>query len=398
MSELPQGDEGRRFWQKRWFQILALLLAFVLLAGGFFVWRLSRQVNLVGFTSGGGQAELRTSPGFSIEVYAQGLAGPRFIHFGPDGALYVAEREADRILRLLDEDGDGQADRQQVFADEVNSPHSLVYHQDSWYIGVPSGVIKLTDLDGDGEADGRETLIADYPTGGHSTRTVLFMPDGRMLVSLGSSCNVCREQDPRRAAILSYQGPSAQGEQIYASGLRNAVGLTLQPTTGELWATNNGRDFLGDNLPPDTLWRVQQGFDYGWPRCHSGRIVDPEYGKAGDCDSIAEPALEIQAHSAPLGLIFYDGDQFPPAFQGDLFIAYHGSWNRSIPTGYKVVRIPFENGRIAGQAQDFAWGWLSEAGDAVSGRPVGLAVGPAGSLYVSDDSGGKIYRISYQSP
>lgn len=373
--------------------VLLALTAFVVIA--VIALRFSRQVHLTGMMGSGGATQVNLPPGFSVTTFAQGLHGPRFLAFGEDDALYVAERGADRILRLSDRDGDGVADGRQVFANEVPSPHSLTQHLGDWFVGVPSGVIHLRDEDGDGRADVREVLIDDYPTGGHSTRTVLFLPDGRMVVSVGSSCNVCEESDPRRAAIVVYDGPQAGDEQLYATGLRNPVGLTIRPETGQLWASNNGRDLMGDDLPPDTIERVVEGGDYGWPRCHSGRIPDPQYGGPEACSAVESPVLELQAHSAPLGLVFYDGDLFPTAFHGDLFVAYHGSWNRSIPTGYKVVRIDFEAGRLIGTVEDFATGWLSPESYEVSGRPVGLAVGPDGALFVTDDKAGFIYRIAY---
>jgi glucose/arabinose dehydrogenase len=256
-------------------------------------------------------------------------------------------------------------------------------------------VIRLVDTDGDGRADSRDILIDDYPTSGaHTTRTVEFLPDGRMVVSVGSSCNVCLEEDPRRAAVLVYDGPQATGERIFASGLRNAVGLAIHPETGELWATNNGRDFMGDDLPPETVYIVRDGVDYGWPGCHSGNIVDPEFGGPDACQDVGQPVTQMQAHSAPLGLTFYDGEAFPDEFQGDLFIAFHGSWNRSVPTGYKVVRLPLQGSQPAGPVEDFAVGWLDNETGEASGRPVGLAVGPDGALFVSDDKGGFIYRIT----
>jgi glucose/arabinose dehydrogenase len=221
---------------------------------------------------------------------------------------------------------------------------------------------------------------------------VLFSPDGSTLfVSIGSSCNVCEEDDPRRAAIVRYN-PDGSGEQVFARGLRNAVGIVFRPGTDELWATNNGRDMLGDDQPPETVNLVHQGDDFGWPRCHAGRIVDPDFGGPDACQGVTPPMVEMQAHSAPLGLAFYTGDQFPQEYQGDLFVAFHGSWNRTVPTGYKVVRIPFDDGQ-PGPVQDFAVGWLD--GDAAWGRPADLAVSPDGSLYVSDDEGGIIYRIFY---
>jgi glucose/arabinose dehydrogenase len=196
--------------------------------------------------------------------------------------------------------------------------------------------------------------------------------------------------------VLVYDGPDARGERIFASGLRNAVGLAVHPETGELWATNNGRDLMGDDLPPETVYIVQDGADYGWPRCHSGIIPDPDFGGPNACDGAPRPIVQMQAHSAPLGLVFYTGDSFPGEYQDDLFIAFHGSWNRSVPTGYKVVRLPLDENQVAGPVEDFAVGWLDEDTGQATGRPVGLAIGPDGALYISDDKGGLIYRVSHQ--
>ncbi|MFN2377189.1 MAG: sorbosone dehydrogenase family protein, partial [Candidatus Binatia bacterium] len=308
--------------------------------------------------------------------------------------LYVAESGRDRILALADSTGDGVADIHAVFADSLASPNSVAWHRGALYVGVPTGVIELKDTDADGVADERRVLIDNYPTAGHSTRTVDFLRDGRMVVSVGSSCNVCIEEDERRASVVVYDGPAATGEKVFAKGLRNAVGLALHPATGELWATNNGRDWLGDDLPPETINVVKQGADFGWPRCHAGDLVDPDFGKDEGCKGVAAPAVKMQAHSAPLGLAFYTGQLFPEEYRGDLFVAFHGSWNRSVPTGYKVVRVPFSADGRAGQAEDFAAGFVDGDGK-VKGRPAGVATGSDGALYVSDDKAGFIYRITY---
>jgi glucose/arabinose dehydrogenase len=372
-------------------------LSIVVVVAGLILYRaVSSRVNLSPTLGSGEETNVQLPPGFRANIFASGLDNPRFIAFGPDGVLYAAERGQDRIVALPDRDSDGQADEIQVYAADLNQPHSLVFHEGAWYVGVPSGVIRLMDTDGDGRADSRDILVDDYPTSGaHTTRTVEFLPDGRMVVSVGSSCNVCLEEDPRRATVLVYDGPQATGERIFASGLRNAVGLAIHPETGELWATNNGRDFMGDDLPPETVYIVRDGVDYGWPGCHSGNIVDPEFGGPDACQDVAQPVVQMQAHSAPLGQTFYDGEAFPDEYQGDLFIAFHGSWNRSVPTGYKVVRLPLQGSQPAGPVEDFAVGWLDKETGEASGRPVGLAVGPDGALYVSDDKGGFIYRFTY---
>jgi glucose/arabinose dehydrogenase len=340
------------------------------------------------------QETIDLPPGFGISVFFQGLSNPRMMALGPDGELYIAERGAGRIVRLPDRDGDGVADKVEVVADGLRAPSSIAFYTDgSLYVGETTRILRLSGPDGDGVFQEQETVIDGLPGGGHSTRTVLFSSDGRYLyVSIGSSCNVCVESDERRATIMRYN-PDGSGGEVYARGLRNAVGVTFRPGTDELWATNNGRDWLGDDQPPETIYKVNEGDDAGWPRCHAGRIVDPDFGSPGACDGVAVPSVEMQAHSAPLGLVFYTGAQFPQEYHGDLFVAFHGSWNRSVPTGYKVVRISMAGGG-PGAVQDFAVGWLREDGSRW-GRPVDVLTGPDGSLFVSDDEGGVIYRIFY---
>ncbi len=337
-------------------------------------------------------------PGFHLQVFAEGMDTLRFMTIGPDGALYVAEMGAGRVLRLPDADADGRADRLEVVAEGLYRPNSLAFAPDgSLYVGEVERVVRLSDPDGDGLFDVQETIISGIPKDGHFTRTVLFSPDGRFLfLSVGSSCNVCEEKDPRRATILRYN-LDGSGEEIFAKGLRNAVGITFRPGTQELWATNNGRDWLGDDLPPDTVQQVRQGDDFGWPRCQAGRIEDPDFGEPGSCQGVAVPQVELQAHSAPLGLAFYDGNLFPADYSGDLFVAYHGSWNRTTPTGYKIVRIPFDENGPSGGPQDFITGWLTPDGEK-RGRPVDVVVAPDGSLFISDDAGGKVYHLTYTAP
>ncbi len=372
------------------------LIVIVIVAAIFLYRQFKSQIAIGPLLGTGGVASLQVPPGFEVNIFVDGLNNPRFMTVGPDGVIYVAERGKGRIVALPDADGDGQADRILEYAKDLNQPHSLEFHEGALYVGVPDGVIRLADLDEDGLADERQTIVGDIPnSGGHTTRTVTFLPDGRMVLSVGSSCNSCIEEDWRRAAVLVYSDATGGDPQLFARGLRNAVGLAVHPQTGQLWATNNGRDRLGDDLPPETVYIVEEGEDYGWPRCHSGDVLDPDLGQPGDCDNVAQPVVQMQAHSAPLALAFYTGEAFPEEYHGDLFIAFHGSWNRSIPTGYKVVRLPLDGGQVAGPVEDFAIGWLDMEAKDASGRPAGLVVGSDGALYISDDKGGFIYRVAY---
>jgi glucose/arabinose dehydrogenase len=311
-----------------------------------------------------------------------------------DGSLFVANRDAGQVVRLVDANQDGAADGIQVVAEGLTSPNSLAFAPDgSLYVAETTRVWKLSQPDAQGVYQNKTEVITNLPSGGHATRTLLFSPDGKSLfVSIGSSCNICKETDKRRATIMKFN-IDGSGGQVYASGLRNAVGIIFRPGTQELWATDNGRDNMGDTLPPETVYKISDGGNYGWPYCHAGSIIDPNYGSVQSCNGIQTPAIEMHAHMAPLGLTFYTGSQFPAGYSGSLFIALHGSWNSSVPVGYKVM-VAALTGDQAGPAEDFATGWLRPDGT-VWGRPVDIVNAPDGSLFVSDDLGGIIYRIYF---
>ncbi len=340
------------------------------------------------------QEKITLPEGFGISVFIDGLKGPRMMAVGPDDQLYVAERTTGRILRLPDRDQNGLGDGIEVVAEDLLDPSSLAFYKDgSIYVGETTRVIRLTDPDGDGYFQEREIIVAGIPAGGHTTRTVVFSPDySHLYVSIGSSCNVCEERDERRAGVVRYK-PDGSSETLFSTGLRNAVGMEFRPDNGILWVTNNGRDWLGDDLPPETVYAIYKDADAGWPGCHAGHIIDPDLGEPDSCEDVIDPRVVMQAHTAPLGMTFYTGDQFPENYQKDLFIALHGSWNRSIPVGYKVVRIALDPGGL-GPVVDFATGWLREDGSNW-GRPVDLVNAPDGSLFLSEDGQGTIYRIFY---
>jgi len=308
-----------------------------------------------------------------------------------DGVVHVADRAGGRIVRLPDEDGDGVADSSFAVLHGLDRPHSLAFHDGFLYVAETHQVVRTRDADSDGVYDALEVVVPDLPTGGHWSRTIVFGPDGMLYLSVGSSCNVCREDDARRATVLRYAADGSGGE-IFATGLRNAVGLAFDPD-GRLWATNNGRDGMGDDVPPETINLLNGGEDFGWPRCHAGDIPDPDLGGDAGCEGVAPPAVTMQAHSAPLGLAFAGAGTLGGAYAGSLLVAFHGSWNRTEPTGYKVVLLPFLDGRPTGQVLDLLSGFLLDDGESWA-RPVDVLPLEDGSVLVSDDSGGRIYRVS----
>lgn len=340
-------------------------------------------------------ATLRVPPGFRVQVFAHDLGFPRMLAVDPEGTLLVSVPRQGRVLALPDDDGDGRADAVRVVVGGMELPHGLAFLDGRLYVAETGRIVRFAyDPHARRTVGPAEVVVPDLPPrGAHWTRTVVAGPDRRLYVSVGSSCNVCEERDPRRAAITRYEADGT-GETRVATGLRNAVGLAFRPGTGELWATVNERDWLGDDRPPDLITRIEPGGFYGWPYCfwEGERVVpDPSLARPARCRGLARPTLQYQAHAAPLGLAFYTGRQFPAEYQGDLFVALHGSWNRSIPTGYQVIRVRLGGGEP--RTEVFVAGWL--VGRHAWGRPVDVTVGRDGSLFVSDDAGGRVYRIRY---
>ena len=328
---------------------------------------------------------LYVPPGFSVSVFAENLHGVRYLTLGPGDAVYASVPRDGDVVRLPDANHDGVADSAVPFATGLNRPFGLAWRGDTLYVGDEDALLRI-------DPDGKRTQLADLPEGGnHVTRTVLIGKDGRIYVSIGSSCNICDETDHRRAAVMQYHLDGSHG-RLFATGLRNSVGVAFNPATGELWGVNNDRDNLGDDIPPEHLNIIKDGKWYGWPKCWLPGRNNPEYPDA-KCDAVEPPALTFQAHSAPLGLAFYGGEQFPTDYRGDAFVTFHGSWNRSVPTGDKVVRVHVKNGKPV-SSDDFVTGWQLADGTRW-GRVVGLLVLPDGSLLISDDQGGRIWRVTY---
>jgi glucose/arabinose dehydrogenase len=332
-----------------------------------------------------GPHTLYLPPGFSINMFGQGLNGVRFLALGSGGAVYATLSRSGMIVRLTDVDGDGISDSVVTVLSRLNNPSGMAFRGDTLYFAEQNAVKRLDP--------GATTpmLLADLPSGpGHDTRTIAFGPDNLMYIAVGSSCNICNDAPPR-AAVTRYN-LDGSGAHTFATGLRNSVGLAFNPATGDLWANNNDRDNLGNDVPPERLNILQDGKWYGWPQCYLPGKPNPEYSGA-DCSGVEPPALMVQAHSAPLGLAFYTATMFPAEYHGDAFMTYHGSWNRDVPTGAKVVRVRVQNGRPV-STEDFVTGWQLPDGRRW-GRPVAVIVGADGALLVSDDYAGRIWRVTF---
>jgi glucose/arabinose dehydrogenase len=348
--------------------------------------------------------------GFSVSEFATRLQNPRKIVTAPNGDIFVAESMPGRIKVLRDADGDGKAEVNEVFATRLTLPFGIAFYPAGpnpthVYVGNTNSVVRFAYQNGDTKARGpAETLVKNIPSGreqvgggGHWTRDLEFSKDGKtLLVSVGSRSNVSDDKsETRRADILAFD-PDGKNERIFATGIRNAVGLAIHPETGQLWASVNERDLLGDHLVPDYVTHVEEGGFYGWPWYYIGANQDPRHeGKHPELkDKVIVPDVLVQSHSASLCMTFYTGGQFPKDYRLDAFAAEHGSWNRARRTGYKVIRIPMKDGKATGDYEDFLVGFVTPEGN-VWGRPVGVTVAKDGALLVTDDGSGIVWRVVY---
>jgi glucose/arabinose dehydrogenase len=371
------------------------------------------------------EAVPQVPPRFKIELFAQGLSGPRTIRIAPNGDIFVVESEVGRIRIFRATDGAAKPSEERTYVDNLNYPFGIAFYppgnDPKWlYVANTDGVVRFPYHSGDLSASGpAQTIVPNLPEGGHATRDIAFTKDGsRMLVSVGSGSNVgegvgrppggfeswSRQHalgatwgyETDRASVLSFD-PEGKHKTVFATGIRNCVALVVQPQSGEPWCATNERDGLGDDLVPDYVTRVREGAFYGWPWFYLGAHEDPrQAGQRPDLkDKITVPDVLLQSHSAPLGLAFYEGGNFPVEYRGDGFVAAHGSWNRAKRTGYKVVRIRMKDGVPTGEYQDFVTGFVLDDRD-VWGRPVGVAVARDGALLVSEDANGTIWRVTHE--
>ena len=351
-------------------------------------------------------ADIKLPQGFVIELYASGVRNARQMALGTKGTLFVGSRTAGNVYAIVDKDGDRKGDQVLTIATGLTSPSGIAFRNGSLYVAEISRVIRYDDIEAKLEAPPAPVVVNDSlpKERSHGWKYLGFGPDGMLYVPVGAPCNICERLDDERFATVLRMKPDGSGLEIVARGIRNTVGFDWHPQTGELWIAENGRDQMGDDVPPDELQRVHKpGLHFGFPYCHAGDVPDPEFGAKRPCSEFEPPALKLGAHVAAIGMKFYTGTMFPPEYRNHIFVAEHGSWNRSQPQGYRVMMIKVE-GTKAVSYTPFAEGWLrgirmsrgsTTLGDAW-GRPSDVLVMPDGSMLVADDEAHAIYRITYR--
>ncbi|NIQ87858.1 MAG: sorbosone dehydrogenase family protein [Deltaproteobacteria bacterium] len=340
--------------------------------------------------------EIQLPVGFQIDIYADKVENARSMAMGEKGTLFVSTRKAGKVYAIVDGNRDNKADQIFTLAKGLNMPNGVAFRDGSLYVAEVSRILRFDNIERRLKNPPKPAIIRDdFPTDRqHGWKFISFGPDGNLYIPVGAPCNICRRGDERYASIMRMR-PDGKGLEIFAHGVRNTVGFDWHPATKELWFTDNGRDWLGDDQPPDELNRApDKGLHFGFPYCHGGTIPDPEYGSQRRCNEFVPPAMQLGPHVAALGMRFYTGALFPPEYRNQIFIAEHGSWNRSVPIGYRITLVKLEGNRAV-HYEVFAEGWLKNG--RAWGRPVDVLVMPDGALLVSDDRAGVIYRISYQT-
>jgi glucose/arabinose dehydrogenase len=338
--------------------------------------------------------QIKLPPGFEIQIYSDKVPGARSMALSSKGTLFVSTREAGVVYALLDHGGANRADEVITIAHALHEPNGVALRDGALYVAESARILRYDNIEDRLKNPPDPVLVSDnFPhQTDHSWKYLRFGPDGKLYVPIGAPCNICEPPDKRQATIARMNADGS-GFEIFARGVRNSVGLDWHPDTHQLWFTDNGRDLLGDDLPSDKLnFAPEIGMNFGYPYCHQGDLPDPDFGKKHPCSEFVPPAAKLGAHVASLGMRFYTGKMFPSEYKNQIFIAEHGSWNRSVPIGYRVARVRLDGNRVVEQ-QIFAEGWLQ--GEQAWGRPVDVLVMPDGALLVSDDRAGAIYRISY---
>jgi len=337
---------------------------------------------------------IQLPPGFKIRLFASPVPNARSMAMSPQGTIFVGSRQAGKVYAVLDLNRDHIADDIITIAEGLNMPNGVAFRDGALYVAEVNRILRYDNIEQFLRTPPNPVVINDtFPKDQHhGWKYIAFGPDDRLYIPVGAPCNVCKRKDQRYASIMRMR-PDGSRLEIYTHGVRNTVGFDWHPATGDLWFTNNGRDWMGDDLPPDTLHHAPKaGLNFGFPYCHAGDVPDPEYGAQISCSDFSPPAVKLGAHVAPLGMKFYTGKQFPTSYKNQIFIAEHGSWNRSIPIGYRITLVDASKHQPL-KYEVFAQGWLQ--GNKAWGRPVDILVMKDGSLLVSDDRAGVIYRIAY---
>lgn len=373
-----------------WYTLITMLLFLAVLLTG-----CSSSSNSGDNGSDPSLGDISLPPGFSITVYAEDVLNARSLTRGDNGTIFVGNRSGGNVYAVLDDDGDQRADRVLTIASGLNMPNGVAFQDGALYVAEVNKVWRYDNIEANLESPGEPVLISDnFPSDAHhGWKFIRFGPDGKLYVPVGAPCNICDNSNTdERYASITRMNPDGSDHEVFAHGVRNTVGFDWHPQSNEMWFTDNGRDHLGDDSPPDELNRAPSAdMHFGYPYCHGGTISDPEFNSR-PCSDFTSPAMPLGPHVAALGMRFYTGSMFPESYREQIFIAEHGSWNRSTPIGYRITLVR-HNGSEAQSYNVFADGWLN--GEEVSGRPVDVLVMPDGALLVSDDFAHKIYRISY---
>lgn len=341
--------------------------------------------------------QIKLPPGFGIDVLSDDVPTARAMAISPKGVLYAGSLNGD--VYALELSADNHVKARHVIASGLRTPAGVAYRNGALYVSAVSRILRFDDIDNHLDAPPKPVVIYDkLPTdNAHSWKYIAFGPDGKLYVPTGAPCNICKP-DPDRYALLARMNPDGSDYEVFARGIRNTVGFDWNPLTKQLWFTDNGRDLLGDDVPDDELNNAPKaGMHFGYPYCHAGDVSDPEFGAGHPCSGFTPPVAKLGAHVAALGMRFYTGSMFPAEYKGNVFIAEHGSWNRSSKVGYRVARVILGGKGEKPRMEPFAQGWL-QGGDKVWGRPADVLPLPDGSLLISDDYAGAIYRVTYKHP
>ncbi|HAR64281.1 MAG TPA: sorbosone dehydrogenase [Candidatus Margulisbacteria bacterium] len=352
--------------------------------------------NSIGYTQDLPIDKIMLPQGFKISIYAENVPDARSMTLSPGGIVFVGSRVAGKVYAIINNNKDNKADEVITITSGLNEPNGVAFKDGSLYVAEATRIIRFDNIENRIYNPPPPIVINDsFPQAkSHSWKYIAFGPEGLLYISVGAPCNACISKVENYATIMRMN-PDGSGLEIYARGVRNSLGFDWNPEGEDLWFTDNGRDLMGDNQPPDELNRApRKGLNFGFPYCHGINIPDPEFGKLRDCSEFTPPEIELGPHVAALGMKFYTGSLFPAEYKNQIFIAEHGSWNRSVSIGYRITLVRLENNKAVGY-QPFAEGWLQDNG-AAWGRPVDLQVMPDGALLVSDDKNGTVYRISYE--